>query len=270
MNYQTLKVSVITVTYNNAGGLEKTIHSLIEQKYPNIEYIIVDGGSQDNTVEIIKKYEKHISKWVSEKDKGIYDAMNKGILMSTGDIFNFMNSGDLFYSDNVLNDVARLFNENTGIVYGRSEQFSEVESIKYLAGKEIDSSRIWKGMFVCHQSVFYNRKLFELFGLHDLRFRIAADYEFLLRIINGKGHNFKLIYTDLILSKAELYGTSSNSYAYTWSEFKKAAGMYYKLSFKNNFYFTLMYVKSYLLILLNKIGLLKHYRKIKYYNLNTK
>ena len=112
------KVSIITVVYNGIEFLEETIKSVIAQTYPNIEYIIVDGGSKDGTLDIIKKYEAHISKWISEPDKGIYDAMNKGIDLATGDWQNFLNAGDSFVDNNVLEKIFTTNLENITLVYG--------------------------------------------------------------------------------------------------------------------------------------------------------
>ena len=116
------KITIITVSYNAATSIEPTILSVINQTYPNIEYIVIDGGSNDGTVDIIKKYQNKISYWVSEPDKGIYDAMNKGIRMATGDWINFMNAGDTFFCDTSLN---LLFipepESDIDIIYGDTE-----------------------------------------------------------------------------------------------------------------------------------------------------
>src|SRR5574344_2490955 len=113
-----MKLSIITINYNNAEGLEKTIKSVINQTFTDYEYIIIDGGSTDGSTDIIKKYRENIDYWVSESDKGIYKAMNKGITYTHGEYLNFMNSGDCFHSSTVLNEVARNFN-NTDIIIGR-------------------------------------------------------------------------------------------------------------------------------------------------------
>ncbi len=116
------KVSIVTVVYNDAKGLEKTIKSVINQTYKNVEFIIIDGGSTDGTVEIIKKYEDYIDYWVSEEDKGIYDAMNKGIKAATGTWINFMNAGDVFVDCEVLSSIDFLAYQNLYLIYGKKQQ----------------------------------------------------------------------------------------------------------------------------------------------------
>lgn len=115
-----LKISVITVTYNAAATIEETILSVLNQTYHNVEYIIIDGGSTDGTVDIIKKYADRLAYWVSEPDKGIYDAMNKGIAIATGDYINFMNAGDAFYKYNTLDSIFTCYKNNSDIIYGDS------------------------------------------------------------------------------------------------------------------------------------------------------
>lgn len=112
------KITVVTVCYNAVDTIEKTMLSVINQTYPNIEYIIIDGASTDGTVEVLKKYESHISKWVSEPDKGIYDAMNKGIKLATGDYVNFMNAGDVFVDESVLSKIANCISPASDILFG--------------------------------------------------------------------------------------------------------------------------------------------------------
>lgn len=114
------KISVVTVCYNAADEIETTIKSVINQSYPNIEYLIIDGGSTDGTVDIIKKFSDKIAFWVSEKDKGIYDAMNKGIKIASGDFINFMNAGDYFYSDTTVEEAVKRFPNHTDVIFGDS------------------------------------------------------------------------------------------------------------------------------------------------------
>ena len=167
------KVSVITICYNSEKFIEQTINSIISQNYPNIEYIIVDGNSKDNTVNIIKKYEHNISKWISEPDKGIYDAMNKGIKLATGDWIIFMNSGDNFINESVLSDIfLKEKFENINVVYGNiindwgtHKEKKDAFPLKYFSYR----------MPFCHQAVFVRRNTL-LHNLFDLSFKYAADF----------------------------------------------------------------------------------------------
>ena len=188
-------ISIITVVYNGEKYLEETIQSVINQTYDNVEYIIIDGRSTDGTLEIIKKYEDRIDYWVSEKDKGIYDAMNKGIELSTGDWINFMNAGDSFYENSVLE---KLFTQNDlkdiGILYGnhviKNENNSEVIQIDV---KEYN----WKrNIPFCHQSLFVRTSL-QKNNLFDLQFKISADYDQFMRL---KYQDVQILHLPLVIS----------------------------------------------------------------------
>lgn len=149
-------ISIITVVYNGEKYLEETIQSVINQTYENVEYIIIDGGSTDGTLEIIKKYEDKIDYWVSEKDGGIYDAMNKGIDVATGEWLNFMNAGDSFYSNQTLMEVFNNKNyELYNILYGDVETNYGNFKIIHKAGK---LENLYKSMQFSHQSTFFNTK----------------------------------------------------------------------------------------------------------------
>ena len=134
-----MKVSIITVNFNNAVGLERTIESVVRQPKELYEYIIIDGGSTDGSVEIIKKYEQYVTYWTSEKDNGIYDAMNKAIDLLKGNWVNFMNAGDKFYNDNVLSNIAKEIELNYGVIFG--------DKIGYEDGEFDDTRTIAECMF---------------------------------------------------------------------------------------------------------------------------
>ena len=175
-----MKVSIITVCLNSACTIEQTIKSVLNQTYKDIEYIIVDGESTDGTQDIIKKYQKYIAKYVSEPDRGLYDAMNKGIRMSSGDVIGIINSDD-WYDLQTVEKVVRLFQENAAdVVYGD-------ELLIYESG--VEQRRVTGPItdLVCrmnlsHPTVFVKRELYEKFGVFDRRYKIAADYDFLLRL----------------------------------------------------------------------------------------
>ncbi len=178
------KVSVITVVFNNEEFIEKTILSVANQTYKNIEYIIVDGGSTDGTINIIKKYEEHISKWISEKDKGLYDAMNKGIKMSTGDYVWFMNSGDTIYEKTTL-EKSIGFQGDADVYYGDTmivdENGKEIGLRRLRPPKNLNWRHFIHGMLVCHQSVIVKKSISELYQWHD--YPHSADFDWVLKAL---------------------------------------------------------------------------------------
>lgn len=176
-------VTVVTVTYNAQDLLEKTILSVLDQTYSNIEYIIIDGGSADNTVDIIKKYEDKISYWVSEPDEGIYFAMNKAIVKATGKWINFMNAGDTFVDSSTVQKVMENVNENTDLVYGDHVSDGIVSSVK--------ACRVTRQMPCCHQSLFVKTSLMKKNPFNTF-YKIPADYEFVLNMYQT-GKTFQYI-----------------------------------------------------------------------------
>lgn len=165
------KVSIVTVTFNCQSIVQKTIESVLSQDYPNIEYIIVDGSSSDNTLEVIKKYEDQIDCIVSEPDNGVYDAMNKSVKLATGDWILFMNAGDCFYSKNTVTKMFSDFHEQIGVVFG--DTISEKDGCEIITRYQPNWWR-HKYMPSCHQSIFVRRELL-LRNPFQLRFRIVAD-----------------------------------------------------------------------------------------------
>ena len=163
-------ISVVTVVFNEADALEKTIVSVVNQLYKNVELIIIDGGSSDGTLEVIRKYEKDISCWVSESDHGIYDAMNKGIAIASGRWINFLNAGDSFLNLEVLRKIN----------FNRTESAVLVGNVKYESGRDFKSLRhpMMLKNSIHHQGAFYSRKSFNDLGLFIIHYRILADYHF--------------------------------------------------------------------------------------------
>lgn len=171
------KVTVVTVTYNAEKYLEQTIKSVIEQDYSNIEYIIIDGASTDGTINIIKKYEKYITRWISEPDNGIYDAMNKGIDLATGEWINFMNAGDTLV-DNILSFINPYLNNNIDLFYGGMNYVKEDGSYFYMP--PYDLSNIYKRMPLCHQSLFIKTSIMKKYK-YSTDFKINGDLDFILK-----------------------------------------------------------------------------------------
>lgn len=206
-----LKISVVTVCYNAADTIDKTIQSVVNQTYDNLEYIIIDGGSTDGTIDIIKKYADRIAYWVSEPDKGIYDAMNKGIAAATGDYINFMNAGDRFASKTVINEITKHICK-ADVLFGDVIICYKWGKIKkegrYFNGKE------WRLPF-SHQSVFVKNSLIEQCGF-DTSFRYAADHNMMYHLYLA---NANFVYVPIEISYYDAYGASN----YNINSFKEIA-----------------------------------------------
>lgn len=175
------KLTVITIVYNNVRDIERTIKSVLNQSYKNIEYIVIDGASTDGTSEVIEKYKAQISKIVTEADKGIYDAMNKGLAIATGRYVLFMNSGDEIYDENTVQDI---FDTSPGadIYYGETEMFNDNwESLgkrRHEVPEEFDWTSFRFGMNVSHQSIYIRRSLTEPF---DLTYKYSSDIDWIIK-----------------------------------------------------------------------------------------
>lgn len=179
--------SIITVTYNAAPFLERTLQSVLGQTYPGIEYILIDGKSEDNTVEIIRQYQDRLSYWHSEPDEGLYDAMNKGLRQATGDYVWFINAGDTFYTNNTLREVADLIrSENTmpDILYGETMivgRNGKALGLRRLRAPERLTWRSFRmGMLVCHQSFVVKR---EIAPAYDTRYQLSSDIDWCIRCL---------------------------------------------------------------------------------------
>jgi len=205
-----MKVSIITVSYNAVKTIEQTILSIKAQSYTNIEYIIIDGKSTDGTLEIIKKYQKYIDHVICEPDKGIYDAMNKGIRLATGDIIGFANSDD-WYEPDTIEKVVTCFNSTDaelthGIVWVVEEDGSRTKTNGF-KNEKVEYEQIYYNMLP-HLSVFTRKTVFEQYGGFDIDYQIAADYDWLLRCYTNGVHFF---YIDSIMGSFRKGGVSTSA-----------------------------------------------------------
>ena len=208
--------SLITTTFNSGKTLEDTIQSVFSQSYLNIEYIIIDGLSEDNTIDIIRKYEPLFRgrlKWISEKDNGLYDAMNKGIRMATGDIVGIINSDDFYHRRDTISKVAEAFqNKEIQAVYG-DVRFVNPDNldktVRYYSSRNFSPSRFRYGFMPAHPTFFTYRKYFEEFGFYKTDYHIAADYELLIRFLYT--HQLKAKYLSQDFMKMRTGGASTAS-----------------------------------------------------------
>lgn len=201
-------VSIVTVTYNAEKYLEQTINSVLNQSYKNIEYIIIDGGSKDKTIDIIKKYEKQIDLWISEPDGGIYFAMNKGIALAKGDIIGILNADDYYFVDSVKNIMEANEIGNADIYHG------DMLSINELTNKEErikpDETKMSEKPSIFHPTCFVKRNVYQKIGKFDTRFKISSDYEFLLRC---KKNNLVFNYVPQQITAFRVGGMSASCYS---------------------------------------------------------
>jgi glycosyltransferase involved in cell wall biosynthesis len=206
-----LKISLITVTYNAANTVERCLRSVINQSYPNIEYIIIDGQSTDSTLSIINNYKKYIHYIISERDHGIYDAMNKGIKMATGDIIGILNADDHFADNDVLNAIAQAFSTySTDIVYGNINYINnEGKIIRKWRSGVYKPGHFNQGWMPPHPAFYVQRKLFNQLGAYRLSYGSATDYELMLRYIHT--HKSTVHYLNKVLVNMLVGGISNKS-----------------------------------------------------------
>jgi glycosyltransferase involved in cell wall biosynthesis len=197
-------ISIITVVYNGASTLEQTMLSVINQTYKNIEYIIIDGGSTDGTVDIIKKYEKHLAYWVSEPDKGIYDAMNKGIRKATGELIGIINSDD-WYELDAVEKIVSYYSDSHTIIYGLLRYYYS-NGEYYIS--TVSSGMIDYGYMLPHPTCFVPIKLYKNIGMFDIKYKSCADLDFIFKMkLNG----VKFILVEKIIANFRTGGYSTNS-----------------------------------------------------------
>lgn len=208
-----MKISIITSVYNNKETVAEAIESVLSQTYDNIEYIVIDGGSTDGTVDIINQYRDKISIFVSEPDNGIYDGLNKGIALAKGDVIGFLHSDDLYYDNQVIEKVAREFdNEHVDSIYGDLTYVAKVDTskvIRYWKSGDFSIKKLNRGWMPPHPTFFVKRSIYEKAGGFDTSFKIAADYDIILRFL-GK-NRISTLYIPEILIKMRVGGESNKS-----------------------------------------------------------
>lgn len=211
-----MKISLITATYNSAETLRDTMQSVLNQTFKNVDYIIVDGGSKDGTMDIVKEFEPLFEGrllWVSEPDKGIYDAMNKGVRMAQGDIVGILNSDDFFASDKVLETVNNAFTKNPTIegVYAdvRYVDWKDTnKTVRMFSGKDFKREKLCWGKMPPHPSFYVRRECYDKFGLYSLDYPICSDYDMFVKMI-WEG-NINTLYINDVFVNMRSGGTSSN------------------------------------------------------------
>ena len=206
-----LKISIITISYNAKDTISRCIRSVIDQRYNNLEYIIIDGGSTDGTLKVINRYKTHISLLLSEPDGGIYDAMNKGLLHATGDVIGMLNADDVFAAPDTLYSIAKAFNTNPDIVYGDLDYINPDGQIfrKWRSGAYV-KGMFNKGWMPPHPTFYCKKALFEKLGNYSIDYGTAADYELMLRFMHL--NDAAIYYLPVVLVKMSTGGVSNKSY----------------------------------------------------------
>ena len=237
-----MKISVITVCYNSEGYIEDAVKSVICQRYKDVEYIIVDGASCDNTLSIIDKYKDHIDLLISEPDKGIYDAMNKGIEAATGDYIAFLNSDDFYTSDDALSQVAKsLKKSKTDCIFGninyvRTEEPSMIVR-KWRTGEFVDGG-FQLGWHPAHPTFIVKRDVYKKYGGFDLSFSLAADFELMLRFLVH--YQISHVYLDKVIIHMRLGGATSSSLSNSIKQNKECYNAFKKNNIKVSVFYPLL------------------------------
>lgn len=213
-----MKISVVTVTFNSGETVRDTIESVLKQEYSDYEYLMIDGGSKDNTVDIIKEYEPKFEgrmKWISEKDKGMYDGINKGIRMATGDVVGIINSDDFYHRTDIFNIINKAFEEDKGIqaIYGDVRfvnPYNLEKTVRYYSCKHWKPWRFRFGFMPAHPTFFTYKENFEKYGYYQYDYHIAADYELLIRHLYTNKVPAKYVPVDFM--KMRTGGRSTNGW----------------------------------------------------------
>ena len=220
-----MKVSVVTSCFNSSETIRATLDSIRAQDYDNLELIIVDGGSTDNTMDIVSEFDDIVSISISEKDKGIYDALNKGLNLTSGEIIGFLHSDDYFANSSVVSLIAKAFTEKTiDAVYGDLDYVDRIDVSKIIRqwrSQEFNADLFYSGWMPAHPTFYLKKKCYHDFGDYDLTFKQSADYELMLRMLLK--HNVKAKYINDVLVKMRVGGASNVSLNNRWTANKEDA-----------------------------------------------
>jgi glycosyltransferase involved in cell wall biosynthesis len=261
------KISVITVVRNDASNLRVTIEDVSNQRYPNLEFIVIDGGSTDDTLDVIRSNVGCISYWTSERDHGIYDAMNKGLRFATGDYVNFLNAGDRFFGPDVLTRVAdEIIATDADIIYGQSFHRSGSGYGGYLKGSAITPRSLVRTVPFCHQALFTKRELFETVGVYDLAYPIVADYDWMLRYYKERSVA-RMHFIPYPVVEYDTGGFSFRNISKSVSERKRLTDHHFRGQFRisRTLNYLIDSVRVWAVSRMSDSGLIHYYRRMKYY-----
>ena len=215
-----MKISIITISFNSGGTIQKTLDSVFNQSYNNIEHIIIDGGSTDNTLAICNTF-SHISKLISEPDNGVYDAFNKGLKLATGDIIGFLNADDVFFNNNSIQEIAEAFSSNkTDIVYGNLDYVNQDgKIIRNWISKPYEKGLVKKAWMPAHPTFYCKKKVYNQLGGYNDSFKIGGDFELCLRFLEV--NQVPSFYLNKKLVKMLVGGISNSNLKSKWIIYKE-------------------------------------------------
>lgn len=210
-----VKISIITICYNNEKDIRPTLESVINQTYPNIEYIIKDGGSKDGTLALVNEYKDHITKVISAPDKGLYDAINTGIKAATGDVVGLIHAGDRLYDRGVVEDIAKFFDANdVDVMYGYSRSVDENDkTVRVNKSPEFRKKQVRWGWMPSHQSIYVKRGLFEKYGYYTQNVGGSGDYEWFINVFYKHADELKIKLNPRFIVRFSLGGQSTQNMA---------------------------------------------------------
>jgi len=232
-----MKISIITIVFNGEATIARAIESVLSQKNVEIEYIVVDGKSQDRTIAAIVPYQKKITYLISEKDTGIYDAMNKGLKLATGDVIGLLNADDFYSNSEVLSVAMQQFSDTTvDIVYGDLEYFRAAnpeKTVRIYRSNNFHPSQLKRGLMPAHPALFVRKRVYEQYGLFDSSYKIAGDFEFIIRIF--KDGLLKAKYLPLKIVRMQMGGISTGGLKNTITLLKENMRACYQNGIKTNY-----------------------------------
>ncbi len=258
-------VSIITVCYHAEELISETLNSAVQQTYDNIELVIVDGASKDKTVEVAKRFQTHIGTLISEPDKGIYDAMNKGIKASKGEWVYFLNAGDSFFDEHVLEDI---FTKNDltkyDLVYAKVQTKNEPSGIDYVTGEKIIFQDFFSRYPICHQATFTRKTAFDKIGLYDIQYRLAADTEWFARFF--KLFSDKALFIERVVAFYDIQGTTYHKRMEGYKEYLHFGKKHFPffVSLKNQIFYPLLWMKVKMIRSFQNASWFKKYREQKF------
>jgi glycosyltransferase len=205
-----MKISIITISFNSAKTIEATLNSVLNQTYKNIQHIIIDGNSSDQSVQICKKF-AHVSKIISEEDSGVYNAFNKGLEIANGDVVGFLNSDDTFYNNNSLQTIVDGFKKGIDAVHGNLKFYNHKNKVvRNWISKPFEKGAFKKGWMPAHPTFYSRKNIYNKYGNYNELFKIAGDFELMLRFIETK--NVKTMFIDKNLVKMKAGGISNSGF----------------------------------------------------------